>query len=585
MRFCFLAGLTLAIVSVTGVAQSIATDEKSVANELPADLSRAEIAKRGREATVFLEVPPNRAATAFCIHESGFFVTNHHSIVNAQGQIKVVLHSGTQNQKAVDVKVVREDRESDLALLKAEGLERLATVPLGNVADVSELMEVFVFGFPFGKGPGNVRKDYPSISVNAGTISSLKQESGKLVFLQLNASFNPGNSGGPILNSKGQVVGVVLGRVEARFGAGLDIAIPVNKLSRFLQRPDASLHISKDELVKTGESVEVVARITDILSFKTATRLEFVIDLGTPRERRMAMNQTDNVYRLELVPFPEQQGPKIIEATVEFPDGSIRGQFEDFEIQVGDTKRKMSELDIVRLHPKLEVKRLDGQTLDGVPVVPAELPVHVGGQVFRLNLRKATAIDSTEGTEGGVVSGHLVVKTETEEITVATTSFQQEGVARPTFESLRKGMFIRPSRSGVPVSYLRMESELDDFIGQGRVYEYEKDAFTFQSNPALIQCQVAPLGNWTLQFYPGPMRNIAAGEYRGAKRYPFQENAPGISIFGNGRGCNAHDGEFRIWEVEMQENNVVRLAVDFVQRCDGKKPSLVGMFRFNSDFR
>ena len=48
----------------------------------PPDLPRGEIAKRGREATAFLEVGPGRSATAFCIHPSGLFVTNDHAVEN-----------------------------------------------------------------------------------------------------------------------------------------------------------------------------------------------------------------------------------------------------------------------------------------------------------------------------------------------------------------------------------------------------------------------------------------------------------------------------------------------------------------------
>src|SRR5262245_7008149 len=48
----------------------------------PPDLPRGEIARRGREATAFLEVGPGRSATAFCVHPSGLFVTNDHVIQN-----------------------------------------------------------------------------------------------------------------------------------------------------------------------------------------------------------------------------------------------------------------------------------------------------------------------------------------------------------------------------------------------------------------------------------------------------------------------------------------------------------------------
>ena len=120
------------------------------ANE-PPDLSRAEIAKRGREATAFLEVGPGRSATAFCVHPSGLFVTNFHVVQDQSAAIKIVVNSGTLEQKIHTAKVVRRDREADLALLRVDEDENLPALPLGSASELEELVEVVVFGFPFGR--------------------------------------------------------------------------------------------------------------------------------------------------------------------------------------------------------------------------------------------------------------------------------------------------------------------------------------------------------------------------------------------------------------------------------------------------
>jgi hypothetical protein len=82
----------------------------------------------------------------------------------------------------------------------------------------------------------------------------------------------------------------------------------------------------------------------------------------------------------------------------------------------------------------------------------------------------------------------------------------------------------------------------------------------------------------------GQGQNLGAGEYRNAKRQTFAGDSPGIELTRNGRGCNAISGEFRVWEIETKGNDVTRLAVDFVQRCEAKMRALVGMLRFNSTF-
>jgi hypothetical protein len=158
------------------------------------------------------------------------------------------------------------------------------------------------------------------------------------------------------------------------------------------------------------------------------------------------------------------------------------------------------------------------------------------------------------------------------------------GAARPSVGALRDGRFIRPLRSTSPVSYLRLESSPGEPIGQGKSYTYDKGDLTLRPWQGGVQCQVTPFGNWTLLFGAGQNRNLDVGEYLNAKRHPFSGESPGIEINGNGRGCNTISGEFRVWEFEQKGNTVVRFAVDFVQRCEGKFPPLVGMLRYNSTF-
>jgi hypothetical protein len=550
----------------------------------PPDLPRSEIAKRGREATAFLEVAPVRSATAFCVHPSGLFVTNDHAVENTRADIKVVVHAGTLDQKVCRAKVIRRDRDADLALLRAEEASGLPALPLGSADDLEELNEVFAFGFPFGRVPANRSKEYPSISVNQGAISSLRRKDGQLTRIQLNASINPGNSGGPILDTKGRVAGVVVGRVEANFGAGIDLAIPVNLLARFLARPDVIFTASRFEAVKPGEPVDFEAKINEVVPTSAPPDLELVLGAGTPSERRVAMNGSGGVYRARAVPFLEPKGPTAIEVVVEYVDGSVRGRVEDREIRVGDAGMKLSELDLIRLGPKPEARAADGRRLDGAPALPKELTLTVGGQEIRLDLRKAVVIDPADDRYDNVVGCTLILRRGKEAVDIASLPVFSVGAARPSLEALRDGRFIRPLRSASEVSYLRFESAPGDYIGQGKSYAYEKGDLTLRPLQGGVQCQVGSFGNWTLLFGAGQGRNLDVGEYRDAKRHPFSGESPGIELTGNGRACNTISGEFRVWEFEQKGNTVVRFAVDFVLRCDGKMAPLVGMLRYNSTF-
>jgi hypothetical protein len=556
----------------------------SAAADEPPDLPRGEIAKRGKEATAFLEAGPGRSATAFCVHPSGLFVTNDHVIQNQSGSLKLVVNSGTLDQKVLSAKVVRRDKEADLALLRAENAESLAALQLGAADKLEELMEVVVFGFPFGRGQVTAGDQYPSISINRGAISSLKRRNGRLDRIQLNAAVNPGNSGGPLLNAKGNVVGIIVGRVEGHFGAGIDLAIPVNILDHFLARPEIAFTADRTESIKVDDPVEFKARIVPLIPAKAALNLQLVFGSGTPNERRVPMALAGDTYRARAVPFPAPKGPPMIEVVVTFPDGSVRGRVEDRAIGVGGKDVMLSELGSVRLSPKPEVRTADGRTLNGAPRAPKELTFSLGGQELRLDLRKAVRIGTIDAGAMGAVSCTLVAQRDGEEVGRASLPIYRAGAVRPSFDALREGRFIRPHRSTSPVSYLRVESSPGDYIGQGKNYSYDKEDLTFQPWAGGIRCQIGSFGNWSLVFGAGQGRNLGVGEYRDAKRQPFSGESPGIEFSGNGRGCNMISGEFRVWELETRGNAVVRVAVDFVQRCEGKMPPLVGMLRYNSTF-
>jgi S1-C subfamily serine protease len=203
-------------------------------------LSRAELNKVGKAATAFVEFNLRGMrsgyayGSAFCIHRSGWFVTNEH-VVRGEGNVVLVLDSGLQSEAAYGADVVHTDKDLDLALLRAKDARYLPALSLGSDEGLEELMEVVAFGFPFAKTFAPSRNQYPTVSVNAGRITALRRKGGNLDRLQLDAELNPGNSGGPILNENGKVIGVVVSGVQ---GSGVNFAIPVSVLSRFLDRPD-----------------------------------------------------------------------------------------------------------------------------------------------------------------------------------------------------------------------------------------------------------------------------------------------------------------------------------------------------------
>jgi formylglycine-generating enzyme required for sulfatase activity len=140
--------------------------------------------------------------SGFFITTDGYFVTNQHVVDSAK---KVAIR--TVNGKTYSAEVVRVDTANDLALLKAEGIFR--PLPVQTSQNVRRGDKVFTLGFPNTDVQG-VEPKYTE-----GVISSLTGVRDEPNSFQISVSLQPGNSGGPLISSLGNVVGIVAAKLSA----------------------------------------------------------------------------------------------------------------------------------------------------------------------------------------------------------------------------------------------------------------------------------------------------------------------------------------------------------------------------------
>jgi len=154
--------------------------------------------------------------SAFFISKDGYLVTNHHVIENAS-RISITLN----DRRELDATLVGSDERTDVAVLKVNGAN-FPELKIGNVNQLKVGEPVLAIGSPFGF-------DY---SASAGIVSAKSRNmSGEtsVPFIQTDAALNPGNSGGPLFNQRGEVVGVN-SRIFSGTGGymGLSLAIPID---------------------------------------------------------------------------------------------------------------------------------------------------------------------------------------------------------------------------------------------------------------------------------------------------------------------------------------------------------------------
>lgn len=136
----------------------------------------------------------NSVASGFFIHPSGYLLTNEHVIQEEQESIQIVTH----DRKTYSAQLIGKDETRDLALLKVEGI-----FPFLELADSDKLEvgnKVIAIGNPLGL----------SFTVTEGIVSGLDREGPNNLpeYVQTDVSLNPGNSGGPLIDVNGKVVGI-----------------------------------------------------------------------------------------------------------------------------------------------------------------------------------------------------------------------------------------------------------------------------------------------------------------------------------------------------------------------------------------
>ncbi len=152
-------------------------------------------AKRGSDKNIKVG-----SGTGFFINNAGHIVSNNHVI----DQCNAV--NAYYKGDARPLKILAIDRKNDLAILKAE-VRPDDTFPVAK-DDAILLEEIYVAGYPFGKSVSG------SVKVTKGVVSSLSGLGNNYSNIQIDASLQPGNSGGPIINKKGNVVGVAVAKLD-----------------------------------------------------------------------------------------------------------------------------------------------------------------------------------------------------------------------------------------------------------------------------------------------------------------------------------------------------------------------------------
>jgi S1-C subfamily serine protease len=342
-------------------------------------------------------VPTRAYGSAFCVDPSGLFVTNAHVAEMAGGNvISLVLNPAEADQAVVPARVIRSDKTLDLAVLQVNAAvlpKGQAVLELGVTNDLIETQSVTAFGFPFGGDLAMDRGEYPSVSVNTGRVTSLRKRKGELELIQVDAALNPGNSGGPVLDEKGRVVGIVQAGVR---GSGVNFAIPVDRLRRLLQKPEVALTPGDLTSEQAAREQEFRVKVTSLDRLHPQYTVRVRLNDGVDQREFAAAAVADgagDVYAFKCVPVPPRQASKPLQLTARYSTGLFTARASDRELKAGDRTFRLAEVrKIDRTNGRTSVLLTSGIELDQVPDGLTAVDVSFGELKSTLDLSKAMSV-------------------------------------------------------------------------------------------------------------------------------------------------------------------------------------------------
>ncbi len=266
-------GAVALLDSYTHITQTIERENVVYIRETDSDmLSVAEISGLVKPSVVVIECmgeSDSSAGSGFIISEDGYIATNYHVIAKSK-VVKVTLFSGDE----YDATVVGSDALSDLALLKIKA-DGLTPVKIGDSDNLVVGEYVIAVGNPSGV-------DY-KFTVTDGIISALGRkveftnESGTpekaMTLIQTNADLNHGNSGGPLVNSRGEVIGVNVSRLESGY-TGVGFSIPINEAMELLNE----IKTTGEDIVRNSTPVAVRKAVLGITGKTVSSKAGYAVD-------------------------------------------------------------------------------------------------------------------------------------------------------------------------------------------------------------------------------------------------------------------------------------------------------------------
>jgi serine protease Do len=268
---------------------------------------------------------PRGVGSGFIISDDGYIITNNHVVTKSNG-IFVTLTDG----KEYKAKVIGTDPRTDVALIKIDA-KNLTPLPIGDSKTLKKGQWVLAIGSPFGLDS----------TVTSGIVSAINRDTGDyLPFIQTDVAVNPGNSGGPLIDLAGRVVGVNSQIISQSGGfMGISLAIPIDEAMHVVEQLKAHGKVTRGRIgVQIGPVSDEVGKAIGLDNAKGA--MVSNVESGGPAAKA-GVRPGDVIIKFDGNEIDHMTDlPRLVGATK--PDSTVpmeiwrKGKKETLRVKVGE---------------------------------------------------------------------------------------------------------------------------------------------------------------------------------------------------------------------------------------------------------
>lgn len=333
---------------------------------------------------------PRGVGSGFIISQDGYILTNTHVVEGANG-IFVTMTDG----KEYKAKIVGTDARTDVALIKIEATG-LKPLPIGDSKTLRKGQWVLAIGSPFGL----------ESTVTSGIVSAINRDTGDyLPFIQTDVAVNPGNSGGPLLDLAGNVVGINSQIVSQSGGfMGISLAIPIDEAMRIVEQLKTDGKVTRGRIgVQIGPVAEEVAKAIGLPKAEGA--MVSNVEEGGPAAEA-GVQPGDVITRFESTPITQWSDlPRVVGSTKPGTRASMqvwrKGKEVTLRVKVGEFESEAPAPDQAATTP-------DATAADALGLKVSAIPANIKE---REKVRSGVLVTEASGpaAASGIAPGDIIL--------------------------------------------------------------------------------------------------------------------------------------------------------------------------------